>query len=96
MSDGEAAWGGLSHACSHAQHSRHLAATASFPFRVCVPYLRNIGVCVGVARGVVAQSGETGQDEVDGADLQSHAAQQHAVVGRERRAAEERAQDVER
>lgn len=44
---------------------------------------------------MVAQSWEAGQDEVDSADLQSHAAQQHAVVGGERSAAEQRAQDVE-
>lgn len=60
-----------------------------------VPYLWNISICVGVARGVVAQSWETGQDEVDSADLQSHAAQQHSVISSERSAAEQRTQDME-
>lgn len=66
-----------------------------FLFHGCVPYLRNVSICVGVARGVVAQSWQTGQDEVDGADLESHAAQQHTVVSSERSAAEESAQDME-
>lgn len=59
------------------------------------PHLRGTGAGVGVAWGVVAESRQAGQDEVDGPDLQSHAAQQHAVVGGERSAAEQRSQDVE-
>lgn len=40
---------------------------------MCV-YLRHTGAGVGVAGGMVAESRKTGQDEVDGADFQSHAA----------------------
>ncbi len=62
----------------------------------CGPYLRHTGAGVGVAGGVVAESWQTGQDEVDGADLQSHAAQQHAIISGQRSAAEQSSQDVER
>lgn len=62
---------------------------------MCVRYLRHAAAGVGVAWCVVAQGRQAGQDEVDGADLQSHAAQQHAVVGGERRAAEQSSQHVE-
>lgn len=61
----------------------------------CVRYLRRAAAGVGVARGVVAQGRQAGQDEVDGADLQRHAAQQDAIVGGQRRAAEKRSQHVE-
>lgn len=62
---------------------------------VCVRYLRHTAAGVGVAGCVVAEGRQAGQDEVDGADLQSHAAQQHAVVGGQRRAAEQSSQHVE-
>lgn len=58
-------------------------------------YLRHTAAGVGVAGCVVAEGRQAGQDEVDGADLQSHAAQQHAVVGGQRRAAEQSSQHVE-
>lgn len=61
----------------------------------CVHYLRHAAASVGVARCVVAQRRQAGQNEVDGADLQGHAAQQHAVVCGQRRAAEQRPQHVE-
>lgn len=41
---------------------------------VWVPYLRYTRAGIWVARGVVAKSWKTGQNEVDGTDLQRHAA----------------------
>lgn len=63
---------------------------------VCAPYLGHISAGVGVARGVMAEGWQTGQDEVDGSNLQSHAAEQNAVVSGQRSAAEQRSQHVER
>lgn len=62
---------------------------------VWVPYLRYAGAGIWVAGGVVAKSWKTGQNEVDGADLQCHTAQQHAIVRGQRGAAEQCSQDVE-
>lgn len=45
---------------------------------------------------MVAQGRETSQDEMDGADLQRHPAEQHSVVSGQRGAAEQAAQHVER
>lgn len=61
----------------------------------CVCYLWHTAAGVGVAWCVVAEGRQAGQDEVDGANLQSHAAQQHAVVGGQRRAAEQSSQHME-
>ena len=44
---------------------------------------------------MVAERRQTGQDQVDGSDLQRHAAQQHAVVRGQGRGAEQRPQHVE-
>lgn len=58
-------------------------------------YLGDTSVGIGVTRGMVAESRQTGQDEVDGTNLQSHAAEQHTVVGSQWSAAEQCSQDVE-
>lgn len=57
-------------------------------------YLRDTGAGVRVARGMVTESWETGQDEMDGTDLQSHSAQQHTVISGQRSAAEQGSQDM--
>lgn len=58
-------------------------------------YLRHAVAGVRVAGCVVAEGREAGQNQVDGADLQSHAAKQDAVVSGQRCAAEQSSQDVE-
>lgn len=54
------------------------------------PYLRDTGAGIGVAWSMVAKSWQTGQDEVNGTNLQSHAAQENTIVSGQRSAAEQR------
>lgn len=83
-------WNNICWRCAKKQSKKSIRK-----YCVCARYLRHTAAGVGVAGCVVAEGRQAGQDEVDGADLQSHAAQQHAVVGGQRRAAEQSSQHVE-
>ena len=50
----------------------------------------------GDAWRVVTEDGQTGEHQVDGADVERHASQQHAVVGGQRQAVKEHPQHAER
>lgn len=58
--------------------------------------LAGVGAAAGHSGSVVAEGRQTGQDEVDGADLESHTSQQQPVVGGERSGTEQGPEHVER